>query len=798
MMNLFQNLAIRWKLTLITMSVCVASLVVASTTLALRDLAYARDQIVQSHNLSADTVADNITAALSFQNSNDATEALSAFRADEDIEGAWVFTPDLKIFATYFKGPQFAPPDPRELESVGHHFTNERLEIWRPIVLHLRTIGAVVVVSNLNEVNEKWSQDLKIMAIVAASAAVVALALIMWLQRFISRPIVNLTNTAKAITSDRDYSLRAISSSKDELGTLVDCFNAMLDEIQKRDEQLQSHRDNLEDQVVLRTAELTHVNSELVVARDFAEQANRAKSAFLANMSHEIRTPMTAIIGCAEMMLDPDQNQEERAESLQIIRRNGAHLLELIDDILDLSKIEADKMTVERIDVDLLNIVTEISSLMRPRAINKGLAFKVEFIDPTPKTIKGDALRLRQVLVNLINNAIKFTIEGEIRLIVSCVVRKSPHSDLIRFDICDTGVGMNQEQMSRLFQSFTQADESMSRKFGGTGLGLNISRKLAELMGGDIRIESKPGKGSVFTVEIDCGSLRQVEMLTGVQESMLCFKTPLTPLALPTIRGRVLFVEDGEDNRRLISSHLRKAGAEIMLAENGQQAIELITRHPFDVILMDMQMPVMDGYVATRLLRQNGCTLPIIVLTAHALAEDRAKCINAGCTDYLSKPIERTVLLQKVASYIDSPPKTSREVSDGLLVVRGDLSTPSPINSKDPVMHRSEFASDPDMKELIDEYVNRLPGEVAKLHAFIRNGDLESLRQTVHQLKGAGGGYGFKQLTSLAALADESLRHGSDLETIRSQVDQISAYIREIEGYQPSLESCDVANRAIG
>jgi signal transduction histidine kinase/DNA-binding response OmpR family regulator len=541
-----------------------------------------------------------------------------------------------------------------------------------------------------------------------------------------------------------------------------------------RQAQLHAVQSGLEHRVVERTMEIRRVNEQLRRATETAESASRAKSSFLANMSHEIRTPMTAIVGYADLMLEPDQTISDRHDCLQVIRRNANHLLELINDILDVSKIEAGKMTIERIEVNLHKLVSEVVSLVRPRALDKGLGFELQFSGPTPKRIRTDPLRLRQVLVNLLGNAVKFTQTGHIGLRVSCPARDE--RGRVRFEVFDTGIGISPGQLDKLFQSFTQADESTTRRFGGTGLGLNISKHLAKLLGGQISVTSEACKGSTFSVEIDAGPLDGVEMIENANESLQEPRALHTPRSSIELRGRILFAEDGPDNQRLISTHLRRAGAEVVIADNGQVALGLLDSQPFDLVLMDMQMPVLDGYYATSELRRKGYRLPVIALTAHAMAEDRAKCLQAGCTDYLSKPIDRDKLLRVIARYLHNV---------------------APLNTSEPLIQRSVYADDPDMVELIKLYVEGLPEEVAKLTSLIEAGQLDALRRVTHQLKGSGGGYGFGRITDLAALAEQSIKAGDGLDRIRQQIQALVTCLRSVQGYQASEEGQNVAKPAL-
>jgi len=404
---------------------------------------------------------------------------------------------------------------------------------------------------------------------------------------------------------------------------------------------------------------------ELAAAKIVAETANRVKSEFLANMSHEIRTPMTAILGFADILLD-NVTIPENVDAAETIKRNGKHLLSIINDILDLSKIEADKLVVEQVACSPIQIVAEVASAMRARVQAKNVNLITEYVGPIPESIITDSTRLRQVLINLVGNAIKFTEAGSVRL-VTRLSRNTDGPPKLWFDVIDTGIGMTQDQLVHVFHPFTQADSSTNRKFGGTGLGLTITKRLVEKLGGDIAVSSTLGKGSTFSVSLATGPLDDVPMVEHATEAIStggqCVES--TEQSRIKLDCRILLAEDGDDNQRLISFLLRKAGAEVTVVENGQLAIEKALsyqpgrgrRHDdekqsFDIILMDMQMPVTNGYEAARQLRDAGYTAPIIALTAHAMKEDRQKCLDAGCVDYITKPIDGTELLFLVARYV--------------------------------------------------------------------------------------------------------------------------------------------------
>ena len=399
-------------------------------------------------------------------------------------------------------------------------------------------------------------------------------------------------------------------------------------------------------------------------AKEAAVAASECKSTFLANMSHEIRTPMTAILGYSDLIAEGCPGDcsygEGLREALSAIGRNGRHLLEIINDILDLSKIEAERISVEQIACSPHEIMAEVASLVRVRAEARQLAFDLKLSGPIPETIRTDPLRLRQILINLVGNAIKFTESGGVRLLARLRVDAGPPG--MEFDVIDTGCGLTEEQAARLFQPFSQADASTTRQFGGTGLGLTISKRLAQLLGGDVLlVESRAGQGTCFRATVAVGSLEGVPLIEGgsIAESLRPLPRDVDEAWSPAEPARalegihLLLAEDGPDNRRLITHVLTNAGAEVEVAENGKLAAEaaLAARDagtPFDAILMDMQMPVMDGYDATRWLRAAGYDGPIIALTAHAMATDRDKCIQAGCDDYACKPIDRGALVRTI------------------------------------------------------------------------------------------------------------------------------------------------------
>ena len=406
-------------------------------------------------------------------------------------------------------------------------------------------------------------------------------------------------------------------------------------------------------------AQRARAEEQLKLAKEAVEAASRYKSLFFANMSHEIRTPLTAINGFAEMLLNPERTEEQRMADARVIRRNGEHLLTLINDILDLSKIEAGKMSVEGIPCCPAEVVGEVCSMLRHRATEKGLSLDVCFEGPIPRTIRTDPTRLRQILINLTANAVKFTEKGSVCLTISIKPSLRDQHPLLEFKITDSGIGIAPEHQAQLFQPFVQGDTSITRQYGGSGLGLAISQHFARALGGDITVSSVPGSGSTFTATIEAGSLLDAEIQEFPEQAMEL----QDKFAGPKVRitGSVLVAEDGIDNQALIATRLQQMGLKVEIAPNGQIACEkaLAARArgtPFDLILMDVQMPVMDGFTATLQLRNGGYSGPIIALTANAMDRDRSKCLNAGCNDFVTKPIQMEKLLKAIGRYLKVVP----------------------------------------------------------------------------------------------------------------------------------------------
>jgi signal transduction histidine kinase/DNA-binding response OmpR family regulator len=599
-----------------------------------------------------------------------------------------------------------------------------------------------------------------------AMAAVIRMA-----TRSTLQSIRELTSAIENLAAGQ-WNRRIHANRGDELSPLASAFNTMAEQLER------AYRD-VQQEVARQTSQLRQSNEELQQAKSEAERRSRAKGEFLAHTSHEIRNPMTALLGFSDMLIEGGGSEQDRQQWLQSISRNARHLSELVNNVLDLSKIEAGQMTVEKIPCDLPELIDQIAMLTRPQVVEKGVEFVVRFETPAPRQIRTDPLRMRQILVNLIGNACKFTEKGTIELIIGCDAATEPGGDCtIRCTVADSGVGMLPAQLAKLFKPFTQAEDSTCRRFGGTGLGLTISKSLAMLLGGDITVCSQPGAGTQFTLTLNGGPIDGIATVTSAVEHETA--TPAAEKSAPIqLRGRILLAEDGRDNQNLISLHLRRAGAQVTVVDNGRVAVERLQSKSFDVVLMDVEMPELDGCSATRLLRQRGVKVPIIALTARAMSGDRNECLQAGCDEYLPKPIDKMKLLLTVARFL-----TGKEAA-GLDVLPAKQTDPQPTRDE---RITSELANDPDLKDLLMKFVGLLPGKVRELSDLLAAHDLEALRQFAHQIKGSAGGYGFPDVTVKAAQLEAQLHANTSFDAIAASASDLVALIRRIDGYEPPRE----------
>jgi signal transduction histidine kinase/CheY-like chemotaxis protein len=638
------NSSLQRKLAVVILATSCLALALACAGFALYQLSSVRSAMVGELSALADTLGANTAASLVFNDPKSAHDMLGALAGEKQIIAACLYDNQGKIFAEYRRPKVASSLVLPSWRGEGAQFESERLTLSRNVSLDGSKVGGIIILSDLGVLHSAIQQYARISALVLAVSIFLAFLVSSLLLRVITAPILELAGIAGVVAAKKDYTVRAVPRGDDEVGTLVTSFNQMLDGIQLRDVALQNANEELETRVLERTEDMRK-------AKDAAEEASRVKSEFLANMSHEIRTPLNGIMGMTDLALGTEITPEQR-EYLDTVKQSADSLLVVINDILDFSKIEAGKVELELADFNLRDCLESTLKILAFRADEKGLELLCEIAPEVPEVVSGDSSRLRQIVTNLVGNAIKFTNEGEVALKVEA---KSPanHNCTLEFTVSDTGIGIPKEKQSLIFDPFSQADSSTTRKYGGTGLGLTISARLVELMGGRIRLESEVGRGTQFWFSIQMKT-SEIPTIVGIA-------------AAPEIlRGvKVLIVDDNRTNRRILDGMLKRWEMQPTLVEGGEEALTELSAareagQPYRLILTDMHMPKMDGFALVEKIRQMPglATATIMMLTSAGHRGDAERCRKLGVAAYLLKPIRQSELREAIAQVLGAREQT--------------------------------------------------------------------------------------------------------------------------------------------
>ncbi len=765
---ILRNASIKHKLEAIILFTAAAVLLLSLLLFMVLELASARNEAGTHLRALANVLGANSSAALSFNDRYTAEEILATLSSQPDILWAVIYNKNHEVLAEY-RHPQFEGAGAvAEESSQGSLLDNVAVE--EPIRLDGELIGYFHIIADMSRARTVLIKQSYLSLGVFVVSMLLALLLSSRLQRIVSLPVQRLLKTMGEVAESKEFDQRAERASNDELGDLVDGFNVMLNRIQDYEGELLTYHEDLESLVAERTRDLES-------AKRLAEFASQAKSEFLATMSHEIRTPMNGVMGFTSLLNKTELSEAQRVY-VHNISQSAESLLTIIDDILDFSKMEAGKLNLQQTDFPLRTVIDEVIALFDPKAEEKGLALEAVVAADVPQWLHGDPVRLRQIVTNLLGNAIKFTERGKVSIRIENERLKDAWLSL-RITVRDTGIGITPQQQALLFQPFQQADGSITRRYGGTGLGLVITKRLVSMMDGDITLSSAPGQGSVFTIVLRLGvsNIQPQE----ADEGEVRHQTALD--LKPSLGGlRILVVDDNTLNLTVASTLLANEGVMVCTAESGVEALQLVSSQQFDLVLMDLEMPGMSGIDVTRKIRQSQsgiATLPIIAITAHAFPEMRKEVFEAGMNDLLAKPYKPEDLNAMIARWCGDeklPPPTSSPQQQ----------IEQPLQVYDPTAALGNVGGDEKTaQQLLEMFLEMMPESVTAITEAHRSADYETLYEVLHKLAGSASIVGASALYAEVRILLDALK--CQPVPVESVDDSVGAVLELMDGFMENF-----------